>query len=37
VNVRIQVVVTSGHDIAENEPGLVAEQILAVLEDARGR
>jgi hypothetical protein len=30
-----QVVVTSGHDIAANEPGLVVSTILEVLEAAR--
>jgi hypothetical protein len=32
-----QVVVTSGHDVPENEPGLVAREILRVLGEARGR
>lgn len=31
-----QVVVTSGHDVAENQPGLVIGEILAVLKAARG-
>ena len=31
-----QVVVTSGHDVANVEPSLVVDEILAVLEAARG-
>jgi hypothetical protein len=31
-----QVVVTSGHNVAENQPGLVIGEILAVLKAARG-
>jgi pimeloyl-ACP methyl ester carboxylesterase len=31
-----QVIVTSGHDVPINEPDLVVDEILGVLEDARG-
>ena len=33
--VVLQVVVTSGHDVASNEPDLVVNEILGVLEKAR--
>ena len=32
-----QIVVTSGHDVAENEPDLVIKEILQVLEAAQTR
>ena len=31
-----QVIVTSGHDIPGNEPGVIVEEVLRVLETARG-